>query len=83
MLDIKSCVGCKNIIWRACQDQIPFHFEYFIHHTFDFKSNLLKTAGILKTVENENENENLLIPAVKHDIYHRIKFKNKIDHRLT
>ena len=24
--------------------------------------------------ENENENESLLIPAVQHDIYHRIIF---------
>ena len=32
---------------------------------------------------NENENENLLIPAVQHDVYHRITFKNKIDLRLT
>ena len=33
--------------------------------------------------EDEDENESLLIPAVQHDIYHRIKFKNKIDLRLT
>ena len=33
--------------------------------------------------ENENENKSLLIPAVQHDIYHRINFKNKIDLRLT
>ena len=33
--------------------------------------------------ENENENESLLISAVQQDIYHRIKFKNKIDLRLT
>ena len=35
--------------------------------------------------ENEwNENESLLIPAVKHDIYISVYFfKNKIDLRLT
>ena len=32
---------------------------------------------------NENENENLLIPAVQHDKYYRINLKNKIDFRLT
>ena len=28
---------------------------------------------------NENLNESSLIPAVQHDINHRITFKNKID----
>ena len=37
----------------------------------------------MKKKMNENENESLLIPAVQHDIYHRINFKNKIDLRLT
>ena len=31
----------------------------------------------------ENENEKLLIPAVQHDIYYRINFKNKIVLRWT
>ena len=37
----------------------------------------------MKKKMNENENESLLIPAVQHDIYHRINFKNKIHLRLT
>ena len=34
-------------------------------------------------IENENENESFLIPAVQYDMYHHINFKNKIDLRLT
>ena len=36
----------------------------------------VKHGGTWKLIENENENENesLLIPAVQHDIYHRIIF---------
>ena len=34
-------------------------------------------------IEKENENESSLIPAVQHDIHHRINFTNEIELRLT
>ena len=37
----------------------------------------------MKRNDENKENESLLIPAVQHDIYHCINFKNKIDLRLT
>ena len=47
-----------------------------------FRKQQLQTRSNFQ-LENENENESLLIPAVQHDIHHRINFKNKIDLRLT
>ena len=53
--------------------KVIYSLSIMFAHTL-FMSNSLQSRQIYSTYENENESS--LIPAVQHDMYHRINVKN-------